>query len=104
MNRTTLTLTDDLLRRVKGKAASEGVSVSAVVRSLLARWLEGKVDLKERREAEPTVASKALASFGIWRDRDPDEVLREVRSGWSERDQKLRDAGLDLDCKCRSKK
>lgn len=40
MNKVTLTVPEDMIRRAKAKAALEGLSLSAVVREFLERWID----------------------------------------------------------------
>jgi len=94
MHRTTVTFPETLVRKAKLKATAEGVSLSEVLRKLLDRWIRGEIEMESpgpRREIE----DRALATFGIWRDRDPDEYLEHSRQGLSERDAELEDARVD---------
>ena len=93
MHRTTLAFSEKLLRKAKLKAASEGVTMSEVLRQLLERWASGEVDLRES-PGEAARVERALSSFGIWRDRDPDELLEQSRVGLRRRDEELNDAGM----------
>lgn len=82
MHKTTVTFSERLFRKAKLKATSEGTTVSKVLRILLERWIQGE-------GKEPSLedrAERALASFGMWRDRDPDEFLDESRVGLEHRD------------------
>ena len=94
MHRTSVTFSETLLRRAKLKAASEGTTISEVLRALLSRWTRGEISL-ESGEPETILKEKALGSFGMWTDRDPDKFLEESRSGLKEHDQELTDARLD---------
>ncbi len=85
MHRTTIAFSERLFRKAKLKATSEGVTVSDVLRNLLERWIKGEVGLDEEPSPEAKV-ERALASFGMWRDRDPDEFLDESRVGLEHRD------------------
>jgi len=94
MHRTTLNLPDRLFRSAKIKATAERLPLSEVIRSLLDRWVTGEVDLgggdRSRREA----VDRARKTFGMWRDRDADELLRQSRRGLEERDREVEDARL----------
>lgn len=92
MHRTTLVLSDDLFRHARSKATSEGVSLSEVLRGLLDRWVTGEVRLPEPEEDRGPDADRAASSFGMWKDRDPDQLLRESRVGLEDRDRELEDA------------
>jgi hypothetical protein len=95
MHRTTITLPDELFRQAKKKAAMENVTVSEVLRQLLAHWVTGKTRIDEKKETAQAVIEKALSTYGMWRDRDPDEFLQESRAHLVSRDQELKDARLD---------
>ncbi len=94
MHRTTISFSERLFRKAKLKATSEGVTVSQVLRNLLERWIRGEVGLGKEPLPEDR-AKRALASFGMWRDRDPDDFLEESRTGLERRDKELDDARLD---------
>lgn len=96
MHRTTLTLDKDLVRRAKIKASGEGLTISAVVRGLLARWTRGEVQLDEPGSSRQATIKRALSTYGMWSDRDPDRFLEQSRSELSHRDQELTDARLGL--------
>ncbi len=85
MHRTTISFSERLFRKAKLKATSEGMTVSEVLRNLLERWIGGEVGLGKEPSPEDR-AERALASFGMWRDRDPDEFLEESRVGLEHRD------------------
>jgi hypothetical protein len=92
MHRTTLNIPNDLFRRAKLKATSEDLPLSEVVRSLLDRWVEGAIPLDAEGRSRRELVRRARESFGVWRDRDPDEWLRSSRQGLSERDVEVADA------------
>ncbi len=94
MHRTSITFPEKLFRRAKLRAASEGRTLSDVIRSLLERWLEGDVSA-DRADSEEARKRTALESFGMWRDRSPDAVLEDSRSSLSRRDEELENARLD---------
>ena len=95
MQQTDITFPEDLLRRAERKAEAEGVSLPQVLRRLLARWVGSGVGSRgQAKESEDTV-ERALSSYGMWSDRDPDEFLRQSRTGLTSRDQELGDARLD---------
>ncbi len=79
MHRTSITFSEKLFRRAKLRAASEGRTLSDVIRSLLERWLEGDVSA-DRGELEEARKQAALESFGMWSDRSPDTFLEVSRS------------------------
>ena len=88
MHRTTVTFPRSLIRRARLKAASEGVSVSEVLRKLLGRWLREDLAL-EGPPPRALAVDRARATFGLWSDRDPDEYLAASRAGLADRDQEL---------------
>jgi plasmid stability protein len=92
MHRTTIALREDLARRARIKAAAEGVSVSEVVRDLLSRWLSGEVGRGGAPESREATTARALATFGMWKERDPDEFLVRSREGLSRRDRDVEHA------------
>jgi len=92
MHRTTLNLPDRLFRSAKIKATSERLPLSEVIRGLLDRWVAGEVDLGGGDRSRQEAIERARRTFGMWRDRDADEFLRESRKGLSERDREIEDA------------
>ena len=48
----TVRLPTDLHRRVKAKAALQGMTLSTVVRELLERWEQGEVEIAEPEETK----------------------------------------------------
>ena len=95
MQQTTITFPDDLFRRAERKANAEGLSVPEVLRSLLKQWVAGSEGSTEQARARQSTIERALSSYGMWSDRDPDDYLRQSREGLIDRDQELRDARLD---------
>jgi plasmid stability protein len=93
MHRTTFTFSENLIRKAKVRAASEGLSLSDVVRRLLARWVAGELRLDSEPPREALIRT-ALGSFGMWRDRDPDRFLAESRAGLDRRDGETKDARM----------
>ena len=94
MHRTSITFPEKLFRRAKLRAASEGRTLSDVIRSLLERWLEGDV-FAGREKSEEARKRAALKSFGMWSDRSPDTFLEDSRSSLTRRDEELEDARVD---------
>lgn len=94
MHRTTLNLEDDLARRAKIKATAEGVTISEVVRNLLARWTQGELEVYDSGLSRSALIDRARGTYGMWRDRDPDRFLAESRSRLARRDRELEDARL----------
>lgn len=99
MHRTTFNISESVFRQARIKALQEDVTVSEVVRNLLARWVSGEIDLiahdiahDPSREALVAIAREAR---GMWADRDPDAFLAVSRAGLHERDEELTDARLD---------
>jgi hypothetical protein len=69
------------------------VTVSEVIRELLARWVAGEIELDPgARDRQVTLAR---AAQGMWADRDPDAYLAASRAGLQERDEELAHAYLD---------
>ncbi len=66
-------------------APLEGVSLSEVVRGLVARWVTDEVAVSESDTTRQQTLDKAIASYGMWSDRDPDEFLRQSRINAEER-------------------
>lgn len=95
MHRTTLNIPNDLFRRAKMKATSEDLPLSEVVRNLLDRWVEGAIPLDAEESSRRELVKRARESFGMWKDRDPDEWLRSSRHGLSERDAEVASARVD---------
>lgn len=94
MHRTSITFSEKLFRRAKLRAASEGRTLSDVIRSLIERWLEGDVSAN-RAESEEARKRAALESFGMWSGRSPDTFLEDSRSSLARRDEELEDVRVD---------
>ncbi len=96
MQPTDITFPEDLLRQAERKARAEGVSLPQVLRRLLTQWVGGgaRSSKGQAKDGENTV-ERALSSYGMWSDRDPDEFLRQSRLGLTSRDRELGDARLD---------
>ena len=94
MERTSLSLPADLLREAKIRAAAQGITVSHVVRTLLAAWIHGEVTLDSSRSQRAMALERAWKSYGMWKERDPDSFFRESRAGLPHRDQEVRRARL----------
>jgi hypothetical protein len=92
MHRTTLNLPDPLFRKAKIKATSEHSTLSEVIRGLLDRWIAGEVDLGGGDRSRQETVKRARKTFGMWRDREPDELLRRSREDLAKRDQEIEDA------------
>ncbi|MCP4592205.1 MAG: hypothetical protein GY842_15845, partial [bacterium] len=71
MYQANIALPDDLFRQAERKASSEGVNLSEVVRSLVARWVTDEVTTSESDTTRQQTLDKAIASYGMWSDRDP---------------------------------
>ena len=95
MHRTTIALPEELFREAKKKAAAEDISVSAVLRQLLTDWVAGKTQMGEKKRPDQATIEKALNTYSMWGDRDPDDFLQESRARLARRDQELKDARLD---------
>lgn len=95
MHRTTVAFAEKLFKRAKIKATAEGLNISEVLRILLTRWVRGEVSLEEPSESRRILVERAMSSFAMWRDRDPDTFLEESRAGLAVRDRELEDARMD---------
>ncbi len=95
MHRTTIILPDELFQRAKKKAAAEKSTVSEVLRQLLTHWVTEKARMEGQEKPGQTVIEQAVSTYGMWKDRDPDQFLRESRAHLTSRDQELQDARLD---------
>jgi Arc/MetJ-type ribon-helix-helix transcriptional regulator len=95
MHRTTINLSESVLQQAKIKALREDVTVSEVIRELLARWVAGELDLDGGRQAHDRQVALARAARGMWADRDTDALLAASRAGLPERDEELAHARLD---------
>jgi hypothetical protein len=95
MHRTTINISDSVFQQARIKALREDVSVSEVVRDLLARWVSGEIDLATEGRARQKLVRLAREAQGMWADRDADAYLAASRAGLDERDKELTDARLD---------
>ena len=95
MHRTTINVSESMFQQARIKALREDVTVSEVVRDLLARWVAGEIDLAARESTRDKLAALARDAQGMWADRDPDAYLAASRARLKERDQELTDARLD---------
>lgn len=80
MPRITLIIADELFREAATRATSANLSLEEVVRELLERWVDGDEVLTRDGIARSAMVADTRRSFGIWRDRDPDAILRESRA------------------------
>ncbi len=95
MHRTTIALPGELFQQVKKKAAAEEISVSEVLRRLLTDWVAEKTRRDEKKEPDHAAIEKALSTYGMWGNCDPDDFLQESRARLTRSDQELKDARLD---------
>lgn len=95
MHRTTFNISESVFRQARIKALQEDVTVSEVVRNLLARWVSGEIDLIAHDPSREALVAIAREARGMWADRDPDAFLAVSRAGLHERDEELTDARLD---------
>jgi Arc/MetJ-type ribon-helix-helix transcriptional regulator len=95
MHRTTINLSEPVFQQAKIKALREQVTVSEVIRELLARWVADEIDLDSGRQARDRQVALARAARGMWADRDPDAFLAASRAGLLEHDEELAHAHLD---------
>ena len=95
MHRTTINVSESVFQQARIKALREDVTVSEVVRNLLARWVAGEIDLSAREGTRAKLAALARDAQGMWADRDPDAYLAASRARLKERDQELANARLD---------
>jgi hypothetical protein len=84
-----------VFQQAKIKALREEVTVSEVIRELLARWVADEIDLDPGKQARDRQVALARAARGMWADRDPDAFLATSRAGLQERDGELTHARLD---------
>lgn len=66
MENITITVGDDLYRRVQGKAAGRGTSVSVVLRELLTRWAGEETDFDGLKRLQ----DETLQTIADFRARD----------------------------------
>ena len=95
MHRTTLNLSERVLQQAKIKALREHLTVSEVIRDLLARWVAGEIRVNPTDRAEDSRIALARAAHGMWADRDPSIYLAASRAGLKQRDEELAHARLD---------
>ena len=95
MHRTTINLSEPVYQQARIKALREDVTVSEVVRDLLARWVAGEIDLSAQDRSRDKLVARARDAQGMWSDRDPDAYLAASRARLKERDQELTNARLD---------
>jgi hypothetical protein len=95
MHRTTINFSDRVFREAKIKALREQVTVSEVIRELLARWVADEIDLDPGKRSRDRQVALARAAHGMWADRDPDALLAAGRARSSERDEELAHARMD---------
>ena len=96
MHRTTINIPDSIFHRAKIKALREDVTVSEVLRDLLARWVAGEIKLAAEERTREDLVALARAARGMWADRDADAYLSASRAGLTDRDQELEHARLDV--------
>jgi hypothetical protein len=95
MHRTTINVSKLVFQQAKIKALHEGVTVSEVIRELLARWVTDEIELGPGDRARDRQVALARAARGMWADRDPDAFLAASRAGLLEHDKELAHARLD---------
>jgi len=72
MHRTTINVSELVFQQAKIKALREQMSVSEVIRELLARWVAEEIDLSPGERSRDRQVALARAARGMWADRDPD--------------------------------
>jgi hypothetical protein len=95
MHRTTINVSEPVFQQAKMKALRKDVTVSEVIRELLARWVAGEIELDPGSRTRDRQIALARAAQGMWADRDPDAYLAASRAGLQERDEELAHAHLD---------
>ena len=103
MHRTTINVSEPVFRQARVKALREGLTVSEVIREMLARWVQGEIDLTPGGRSRQQTVALARSARGMWAlsdsletgDRDPDEYLAASRAGLKKRDEELTHARLD---------
>jgi hypothetical protein len=96
MHRTTINVPDSVFQQARIKALKEGVAVSEVIRDLLARWVEGELELSSGDRSRERLVALARSARGMWADRDADAYAAAGRAGLNDRDKELQDARLDV--------
>jgi hypothetical protein len=94
MHRTTINVSESVFQQARIKAIREQVTVSEVIRELLARWVAGDVQLGSDAHTPDRLAALARSAGGMWADRDPDAYLAASRAGLKDRDEELDHAQL----------
>ena len=110
MHRTTINVSEPVFQQARIKALREGLSVSEVIREMLARWVAGEIDLTPGGRSRQQTVALARSARGMWSlsdsletrrrrsaagDRDPDDDLAASRAGLKKRDEELAHARLD---------
>lgn len=95
MHRTTINVSETVFQQARIKALREDVTVSEVVRDLLAGWVAGEIELGGSDRAREKLVALARDAQGMWADRDPDAYLAASRAGLKEHDEELAHARLD---------
>jgi hypothetical protein len=95
MHRTTINVSEPVFQQARIKALREQVTVSEVIRELLARWVADEIDLDAGKQARDRQVALARAARGMWADREPEGFLAASRAGLEERDEELAHARLD---------
>lgn len=95
MHRTTINLSEPVYRRAKIKALREEVTVSEVIRELLARWVADEIEVYPGEGGRDRRVTLARSAHGMWADLDPDALLAASRAGLEERDEELAHARVD---------
>ena len=92
MHRTTINFPEELFQQAKQKAETEGTTISQVLRQLLTHWLRPEASVEESHDSSQAIVEKALSTYGMWQDRDPDQFLRDSRAQLKDRDREVNDA------------
>ena len=95
MHRTTINFPEELFQQAKQKATTEGTTISEVLRRLLTDWIAPTASREGGNDSQRAIVKKALSTYRMWQDRDPDRFLQDSRAQLKDRDRRLRDAGLD---------
>jgi hypothetical protein len=95
MHRTTINVSESMLQQAKIKALREDLTVSEVIRDLLARWVAGEIQVSSGDRTHDSRVALARTAHGMWADRDPDAYLTASRTRLKERDRELARAHLD---------
>lgn len=95
MHRTTINFPEELFQQAKQKATTEGTTLSQVLRRLLTHWIRADASLEASNDSPQAIVEKALSTYGMWQDRDPDQFLQDSRAQLKDRDRELSDARLD---------